>query len=181
MSREAVVAKRYAKALFELAQQAGAVTDVEDQLKLIVQAVESDADVAKFLNSPNVAADKKITLVKQVFAERVSVLVMNTVELLISRGRVEIADAVYEAYKKVAGEALGQADATVYTAQELTEDELAKIGQQFGALLGKKIRVKQIAEPALIGGIQVRIGDRLYDGSLSGKLARLERSLKLQA
>ncbi|GGF91895.1 F0F1 ATP synthase subunit delta [Paenibacillus abyssi] len=181
MSRETLVAKRYAKALFELAQQNNVVSDVEDQLMLVVRALEGDADIVKFLVSPNISTDKKIDLVKQALSGKVSEMVIQTIELLISRGRNDIIGEVYSAYKKVAGEALGQADAIVYTAKQLPEDEMQKIGIRFGAMIGKKIRVEQIVEPALLGGIQVRIGDRLYDGSLSGKLARLEKSLKSQA
>jgi F-type H+-transporting ATPase subunit delta len=88
---------------------------------------------------------------------------------------------VYEAYTRIAGQALGQAHATVYTAKALTEQELSGVEAQFGGITGKKIIAEQIVEPALLGGIQVRIGDRLYDGSLSGKLDRLQKTLNSKA
>jgi F-type H+-transporting ATPase subunit delta len=82
---------------------------------------------------------------------------------------------------KIAGEALGQARATVYTAQALSAEELGNVAAQFSGLTGKKITAEQVVEPALLGGIQVRIGDRLYDGSLAGKLDRLQKSLNKRA
>ncbi|MBJ6361885.1 F0F1 ATP synthase subunit delta [Paenibacillus sp. GCM10012307] len=178
MSRDTVVAKRYAKALFELAQQNNAVAAVESELGLVAQAIAGDEQVSKFLGTPNISSDAKSELLKTALNGHVSEDVLRSIDLLISRGRIGIISEVYEAYKKIAGEALGQADATVYTAQKLSEEELAKVAAQFGALIGKKIRATQIEAPALLGGIQVRIGDRLYDGSLSGKLERLEKSLK---
>ncbi|WP_028608300.1 F0F1 ATP synthase subunit delta [Paenibacillus harenae] len=179
MSRDTVVAKRYAKALFELAAQQQLVSEVEAQLKLIVETLEQDEDVLKFLSLPNIDTDKKIALLKTAFGDRVSVLVLNTVELLITRGREDVIAEVYEAFVKIAGEALGQAHATVYAAKALTDEELAGVAAEFGQLTGKTIIAEQIVEPSLLGGMQVRIGDRLYDGSLSGKLERLQKSFKI--
>ncbi|MBP3964838.1 F0F1 ATP synthase subunit delta [Paenibacillus lignilyticus] len=181
MSRESVVAKRYAKALFELAQSNNAVADVEKQLKIVVDALNGDAEIRKFLGLPNVEVTKKIDIIKGALSDKVSVMVLNTVELLIIRGRHDAIAEVYEAYTKVAGDALGQAHATIYTAKSLSAEELSKVAAQFGTMVGKRIIAKQIVEPSLLGGVQVRIGDRLYDGSLSGKLARLEQALKTQA
>ncbi|MNT98611.1 ATP synthase subunit delta [compost metagenome] len=67
----------------------------------------------------------------------------------------------------------------MYTAIALSDEELAGVAAEFGKLAGKTIVAEQIVEPALLGGVQVRIGDRLYDGSLSGKLERLQKSLKI--
>lgn len=178
MSRDNVVAKRYARALFELAQQSGKVADFESELGLVAQAVAGDEQVSKFLKTPNIAADVKSDIMKSALNGRVSDDVLRSVELLISRGRIGITEELYEAYKRIAGEALGQADATVYTSHKLTDEELGKVATQFGAIIGKRIRATQVERPELLGGIQVRIGDRLYDGSLSGKLERLEKALK---
>jgi F-type H+-transporting ATPase subunit delta len=181
MSRDVVVAKRYAKALFDIAQQQQVVAEVEDQLKLIVQAITSDVDVQKFLALPSVDAARKSELLRGVFADRVSYIVLNTLELLLANGRQAVISDVYGAYVKIAGEALGQARATVYTAQALSAEELGNVAAQFSGLTGKKITAEQVVEPALLGGIQVRIGDRLYDGSLAGKLDRLQKSLNKRA
>jgi F-type H+-transporting ATPase subunit delta len=181
MSRDVVVAKRYAKALFDIAQQQQIVAEVEDQLKLIVQAIASEVDVQKFLALPSVDANRKIELLRGVFADRVSYIVLNTLELLLTNGRQDVIADVYGAYVKIAGEALGQARATVYTAHALSAEELDKVAAQFSQVTGKKITAEQVVEPALLGGIQVRIGDRLYDGSLAGKLNRLQKSLNKRA
>lgn len=181
MSRESAVAKRYAKALFELAKEQNIVAEAEQQLKLVVEALDSDEEVRKFLAFPSINVDQKIAFIRQAVAGQVSDAVLNTIELIVTRGRQAIIGEVSEAYTKVAGEALGQAQATVYTAQLLSDEELAKVAEKFGQLAGKNIIATQVVNADLLGGVQVRIGDRLYDGSLSGKLARLEKQLKSQA
>ena len=79
----------------------------------------------------------------------------------------------------IANEALGQANALVTTPLTLTAKESQEIAERFSIISGKKIQISSIVDPSLLGGLQVRIGDRLYDGSLSGKLARLEKSLEV--
>jgi F-type H+-transporting ATPase subunit delta len=179
MSRDTVVAKRYAKALFELAAQQNIVSEVEAQLKLISETLEQNQDVGKFLSLPSIEPAKKTALLKAAFGDQVSALVLNTLELLITRRRQAAISGVYEAFTKIAGEALGQAHATVYAASALTDEELAGVAAEFGQITGKKIIAQQVVEPELLGGLQVRIGDRLYDGSLSGKLERLQKSFKI--
>ncbi|QNK58294.1 F0F1 ATP synthase subunit delta [Paenibacillus sp. PAMC21692] len=178
MSRDTVVAKRYAKALFELASAEGVVSEVEAQLKLIADALKQDEQIGKFLSLPSVDPAAKLAVLKSAFGDRISVLVLNTIQLMISRGRQSIIANVHEAFVKIAGEVLGQAHATVYAARELSEAELAGVVAEFGSITGKKIIAEQSVDPSLLGGIQVRIGDRLYDGSLSGKLDRLQKTFK---
>lgn len=179
MSREVIVAKRYAKALFELAQEnGGAAAQVEQELKLVVDTISASNELEAYLKHPGVPLQAKVELLKQVFEGRVSGLVANTLQLLIEKGRETLVGAVYEDYVKIAGEALGQANATVTSALPLTVEEATNVKAQFEQMIGKKVRIENIVDPSLLGGLQVRIGDRLYDGSLSGKLARLEKSLK---
>ncbi|MFD1957908.1 F0F1 ATP synthase subunit delta [Paenibacillus thailandensis] len=178
MSRDRVVAKRYAKALFELAQQQGVVTEVEEQLKLVAHTLNQDPEIEKFLLFPGIDAEKKIEALKGAIGDRLSALVLHTVELLIVRGRQDVIADVYEHYTKIAGEALGQAHALIYSAKPLTVNELDEVTAQFERVTGKKIIAQTAVEPSLLGGVQVRIGDRLYDGSLSGKLERLQKALK---
>ncbi|MFF2481286.1 F0F1 ATP synthase subunit delta [Paenibacillus sp. NPDC058071] len=178
MSRDIVVAKRYAKALFDLAQQDGIVAEVEEQLKLIVQTLEADENFSKFLSFPSIDPAKKVAVLKEAYSDRVSSIVLNTLELLVARGRQDAIGSIYIAYTKIAGEALGQAHATIYSASQLTVSEFAEVVAQFSQISGKKIIAQQVVEPELLGGVQVRIGDRLYDGSLSGKLDRLQKAFK---
>jgi F-type H+-transporting ATPase subunit delta len=181
MSRGTVVAKRYAKALFQLAQQKGLVTETENQLKLIVDVVESNADVRAFLTAPNITLEiKKKTLI-QAFGTEASPIVLNLVSLLIERGREGELPAVLVAYLQVAGDALGRSDAHVSSFQPLSDGEQSMLADKFGALLNKKIRVTNSVNPELLGGLTVRIGDTLYDGSLRGKLERLDKALQTAA
>jgi F-type H+-transporting ATPase subunit delta len=178
MSRGTVVAKRYAKALFQLAQDKGLVEETESQLNLIVEVIKSNADVRAFLTAPNITLEAKKQTLLQAFGTQVSPIVLNLVGLLIERGRDGELAAVLAAYLQVAGEKLGRADAEVVSFQPMTDGEQSKLADKFGALLGKSVRVSNSVNPNLLGGLTVRIGDTLYDGSLRGKLDRLDKTLQ---
>lgn len=178
MSRETIVAKRYARALFEAAQDKGGSAEVEQDLKAVVQIIESNTDFEKLLHHPNIDSSVKIGLIREAFSGKVSGLVFNVLQLLVERRRESLLRPLLEYYTAIANEALGQANAVVSSPFVISDNEKSAISEQFGKLTGKKIAVESIIDPTLLGGIQVRIGDRLYDGSYSGKLARLEQSLK---
>lgn len=178
MSRGTVVAKRYAKALFQLALEQGIVAETENQLKLVVAVIESDAQTRAFLTAPNITLDTKIQTLNNAFKGTASPIVLNTIGVLLERGREGSLASVLEAYLQVAGESLGRADALVTSAMPLSDSEQQKLADKFGVLLGKTIRVTNTVNKDLLGGVTVRIGDTLYDGSLRTKLNRLEKSLQ---
>jgi F-type H+-transporting ATPase subunit delta len=173
-----VVAKRYARALFEVAQEKGLISKVEEELKSVASAIKDNADLQKFLSHPGVDASSKKDLLKQIFAGEVSEPVWNTLMVLIDKGREDMVSALVNDYVKIANEAQGLANATVYSAFALNDNQVAEIAAHFKQITGKTLRVETAIDPKLLGGIQVRIGDRLYDGSISGKLERLAKSLK---
>jgi F-type H+-transporting ATPase subunit delta len=178
MSRGTVVAKRYAKAMFELAQAQGLVTETEDQLASIVEATENNADIRAFLAAPGITPVNKTNALKAAFGDKASAIVLNTISLLIERRRQGEISSLLNAYRQVSGGVLGRADALVTSAKTLSDAEKDKLAAQFGSLIGKTVRVENIVDPALLGGLTVRIGDTLYDGSLRGKLDRLSKQLQ---
>lgn len=174
---QTIVAKRYAKALFELAQEKNQVEQVEQQLELIVSAVTGDQDIEKFLLHPQIAAEDKMAVLTKATSEQASEMVLNTLQLLITRGRAGLLSSLYQYFVDISNEATGQALAVVTTPQAMTETESDRIAQKFSAIVGKKIRVDNVVDPSMIGGLTVRIGDRLYDGSLAGKIATMKKTL----
>ncbi|CAM3698766.1 ATP synthase F1 subunit delta [Cohnella lubricantis] len=181
MSRGTVVAKRYAKALFELAREQNVVAEVETQLSLLTRAIEQDADYRAFLAAPAIPAASKIEAVKASFAGQMLPIVLNTVGLLVERGRHNDLSGVLSAYLTIAGDALGRVDAYVKSAQPMTLGDKDKLANKFGALLSKTVRVHNETDASLLGGLTVRIGDTLYDGSLRSKLERLDKALQSSA
>lgn len=175
MSGVAVAAKRYAKALFLIAQEKGTIEEIGAQLNAVAVAIDGE-DVRAFLHHPNIGTDTKIAALTKAASGSVSEPVLNTLQLLVERGRSNAIGAVATAYKEIADEALGRAQAQVVSAFALTPEQQEDIARRFSELTGKKVAVENTVDSSLLGGVRVRIGDTLYDGSLATKLANLERS-----
>lgn len=181
MSRETVVAGRYAKALYEIAEQDRRTLEVEQELQALVQILHEDQEVEQFILSPNISSDVKWNVIRGGLEGKLSEAVISLAKMLIDRGRIEILPELLYSYTKITGEKLGLVDALVTSVYPLSEQEQATVASEFGQLVNKKIRIQNVVDKSLLGGIKVRIGDTLYDGSLSGKLERLEKSFRRQA
>lgn len=176
MSRDTVVAGRYAKALYGAAFDEGITLQVEEQLKLVVEVLHNDVEVKRFILAPRISQSDKLKVLRGTLQGKVSEAVMNTVQLLVERGRTDIFEELLAKYIKIEGDALGIGYATVYSAYSLNQAEQDSVAAEFSQLTGRKIRVTNIVDRSLLGGLKVLIGDTLYDGSLAGKLTRLEKS-----
>ncbi|HLU21824.1 MAG TPA: F0F1 ATP synthase subunit delta [Bacillaceae bacterium] len=172
-----VVAERYALALYELAKEQNNVQKLVDELRAVRKVINENQDFITLLSSPNLAVNNKKDIVASVFSG-VSEPVLHTIMLLVDRKRQsEIAD-VAKSFIDYANLDNGVADATVYSARPLTPSEAESISASFAAKVGRRsLNIENIVDSNLLGGIKVRIGNRIFDGSLRGKLDRLERTL----
>lgn len=178
MNNDIVVAKRYAKALFEVAQEQNTVSQVEEELKVMVELIQGDRELDAFLNHPNVESDVKNDVLQKTLEGKMSAPVLNTLKLMVSRKRIGILPVLLHDFVDIANEKLGMANAVVHTPFALNPEQEKDLIDYFAKLTGKTIRLETVLDSSLIGGVTVQIGDRVYDGSLKGKLDRLQKSLK---
>ncbi|MEC1520628.1 F0F1 ATP synthase subunit delta [Neobacillus niacini] len=172
-----MVAKRYALALFQIAKEQQLLEVVEEELRVVKEVMVYNADVKAVLNSSKLTTDKKKGILTAAFST-VNPYVLNTLLILIDRHREDEIIEVANQFFELANEEKGVANAEVYSTRELTEAEREAISATFAAKIGKKsLRIENIVDSELLGGIKLRIGNRIYDGSLRGKLDRLERKL----
>lgn len=171
------VAKRYARALFEVAKERALIDRIETELNSVVAAVNDNAELEKLLMHPHIAAQDKKELVTDLFKAHLSEETMNFLYILVENGRESDLAGIAYAYIQLANEERGIADAVVTTAKPLGADEQAQIADKFGKMLNKKLRIQTVIDPAILGGIVIRIGDRLYDGSLKSKLEHFSHQL----
>jgi F-type H+-transporting ATPase subunit delta len=171
------VAKRYALALFQLANEHQLLNQLEEELRAVKEVVNHNADLKAVLGSPKLPVEKKKEIVKNAFSS-VNTYLLNTLLILIERHREDHITEVAEQFIALANEARGIADAKVYSVRPLSEAEREALSASFAARVGKKsLRIDNIVDTNLLGGIKIRIGNRIFDGSLRGKLDRLERQL----
>ncbi|MGM7721842.1 F0F1 ATP synthase subunit delta [uncultured Metabacillus sp.] len=176
MSNE-IVANRYAVALFELAKEQNQLDQIESELLVVKEVFSTNKELIDVLNHPKVTNETKKSIVKEAFAG-LTQQVVNTLLLLVDRHRSNIVTDVVNYFVQHANEVRGTEDAIVYSVRPLTEAELTSISTSFAKKIGKvSLRLENVVDKGLIGGVKLRIGNRIYDGSVSGKLERIERQL----
>lgn len=172
-----MVAKRYALALFQIAKEQGLLDRVEEELRVVKEVFTYNSDLKAVLKSPKLEAEKKKEILAEAFAA-MNPYLLNTMLLLVDRHREDEIIAVADGFIEYANEERGIAEAEVYTTRPLTDAEREAFSSSFAAKVGKKsLRIENIVDSNLLGGVRLRIGNRIYDGSLRGKLDRLERKL----
>jgi F-type H+-transporting ATPase subunit delta len=174
---ESTVAKRYAAALFELAQSKQSLQEVGADLQAVATAVSSNEELVAVLNAPKITTAAKKDIVANIFAGA-NADVLNIVSLLLDKKRIVEIAGVSAAFQKLSADAQGYADATVYSTRELTDAEKAEISAAFGQLVGKsKLNITNVIDASLIGGVRVQIGNYTYDSTVAAKLEGLKKVL----
>ncbi len=125
-----VVAKRYASALFEIAKEQQLLDQLEQELRVVKQVFAQNEAFLSVLNHPKVALAKKKALIQEAFAS-VSNVLQHTFMLLLDRHRIDIVEDLVDAFITLANEARGVAEAIVYSARPLTEDETKALAEVF--------------------------------------------------
>lgn len=170
-------AKRYALALFQVAQEQKALDIVEEELRVVKEAFTNNPTFTSVLASPKLPLEKKKELVKKAF-KSANGYVLNTLMVLIDGHRTGEVVEVCDQFIELTNESKGTANAKVYSVKPLTDDQKKALSSAFAPKVGKKaLEIENITDSELLGGIKLRIGNRIFDGSLRGKLNRLERKL----
>jgi len=168
-------AKRYAEAVFEIAQEKKELERWQSDLNKIASLGES-TELISLLESPKLSFDDKSKVLSQLLPE-VNPLAINLVHLLVTRGRFDIAGAIAEEYEQLLNSYRGIEQAEVTTAVPLTDEEKKKLTEHLKAVVDKKIVLKTGVAPDIKGGIVIRVGGKLIDGSTKSKLQALRREL----
>ncbi len=171
MSRAAI---RYAKAILETAVSSGKASQVNDDMKTIVAAVDASADLKEFLSSPIIASETKMNALTEVFSS-VQADTKSLFRLLQENKRFEILAAIATQYNAQFDEMNGVEVAQVTTAFPITADLEAKILAKAATISTKKITIQNTVDPSIIGGFILRIGDKQYNASVANRLQELKR------
>ncbi|MDA7659963.1 ATP synthase F1 subunit delta [bacterium] len=175
------VARVYAQSLLELADAAGGddkIVETGGELSVIAEMIREDAEVAEFLRSPIVDSDKRAEALRRIFEGRVSDLVLRFMLVLNGKGRLGEFGAMTSAYDQLVNGRMGRVEVDVMTIDgSLGADQLALLAEKVKAKLGQEPVFHQYADDSLIGGIVLRVGDQLIDGSVRGQLRRMREEL----
>jgi len=171
------VSKRYAKALFSLGQEDGHFEQHGRDLTEFVIFCRDNTDFRQVIANPIFAVeDRKKILLTVLDKSGFSDMVKNFLNLLLDKNRIGVIEAITDHYARLTDEVSDIARAEIITAKPLKEEALGRIEKSLEGLTSKKIRTDVKEDPDLIGGVVVKIGDMVLDGSVKAQLEGLKES-----
>ena len=173
-----IVARRYAKALFAIAKEAGKLEAVSGELEAIVGYLEKAPEVEEALVSPVYPADLKGTIIEEILkAIEAGPELRKFLELLVERRRIQVIRAIQQCYQEFMDEEMGVKRAVVTTAIPMPQDLTEKLKDILAKITGKDVVLELREDPSIIGGVVAHIGDMVWDGSIRSQLQGFKESI----
>lgn len=171
------VARRYARALFDLAQEKGLVDQVDREFGMVVSMINENPQFKAVVDDVLVSPEVKRDLVEKLYTGKLSPLVMNFLLVAVRKRRESHLPNMYRAFLDLANEARGIVEVEVRSAVPLPEETAQRLEEKLVSRLGKRVKFQTQVAPDLIGGLVVRVGDELMDGSVKTRLRRMRDRL----
>lgn len=172
------IARRYARALLDLAAEQNALEPVGEALAAVSRAFRSSEELRALMANPAVTPANRQAVLAQILGKLgAHPLVVNLLRLMVDRGRAVYIEATAREFSGMLDARLGRLHARVTSAVPLDAAALEKIRTELTALTAKKVTVEAQVDPALLGGVVAQVGSMTFDGSLSTQLQSLRRGL----
>lgn len=168
----------YAQALVNMAQQQGVLAEVTDDVRSLHELRTADERFALFLDAPSIPDDDKIASLKKILEGRVEPLTLQTLNALARRERLIFLPGFFRAFEAILERLAGRVEVQLTTGQPLAAERVERITAAVAKTLGKQPVLKVTVDPALIGGIRLRVDDTLIDGSVETQLAKINSQLR---
>ncbi|HSS36655.1 MAG TPA: F0F1 ATP synthase subunit delta [Patescibacteria group bacterium] len=176
MARSTTAARRYAEAAFEIALRDGTVDAWRRELDQAAEVI-ADPAVAEGVHNPAVATASRESAITKGLGSSVSAPVLNLILFMVRRGRIEDLSSVAAEFRRLDDQRNGVTHAVATTASPLEPSEIKLLTTRLETMTGGKVELTVETDPSVLGGLIVRVGDRLIDGSVRGRLERLRSQL----
>lgn len=174
------LANVYARSLFELAEEVGGrekIAELGQELEQICELARGDASFREFLASPIIEQSARSDALHRMFNNRVSDTTLRFLLMLNRKGRLGHMEQINSAYDRLVNERYDRIEVDVFTAGPLGEEQLESLREQIRSAINKDPVVHAYTDAEMIGGIKLRIGDQLIDGSIANRLRRMKNQM----
>lgn len=175
--RKPTIAKNYADALFELGERSGETERYAQLMNGFGAVLTEEPEIRVVLESPRVPKEKKLAILQNVFASLAPVEFTRFLHAVVRRGRHGLFPDIAEQYSQLVDEKLGRVRVAVTLAREPDDKLVATIRDQLSAAIGKAVIPTFYTKEEILGGVILRVGDRIMDGSLRRKMKALRKRL----
>jgi len=177
----AAIASRYARALVEVILERKIDAELaRQQLKAVVEAVHESSELRKVWESPAILPEKKRAVLDAI-ARQIDLVkpIRNFIAVLIDHRRIGMLDDMLRQFETELDTQLGFTEVEISSARPLSPEEKRQLESRVESMTGKKVRTRYVTTPELLGGVMVRAGSTIYDGSVRGQLEKMRQELSL--
>lgn len=167
------VSNVYGKSLCQLAEAKGGQSAIEsclEELTSILELARSQAQFGEFLSSRAVSTSDRAASIGKIFKGRISETTLNFLLVLNDKGRLANLPSIVEAFDKAVQEKFGRIEVDVFTAEAITDELKSTLSTKLKSVLGKEVVLHSYIDASMIGGVKLRVGDQLIDGSVAMQL-----------
>lgn len=172
-----LVARRYANALFEVVFELGQNEQAQDELSFVISCLKEEPKLYQLLKSPLISSNEKKEIISDIFKENVSKEVFNFLRIIVDKGRESYIESIIEEYRVLANSAKNKVDAVAITALPMEKIDIEKLRVNLSMSSGKNIQLQNQVDPSVKGGVLVKIGDKVIDGTIKSRLENLKEQL----
>jgi len=176
MAENSTIARPYAQAAFDIANEKSDLKNWSDMLQLIT-AVTSDAVLSDMISNPSIEREKVVEIIVDVCGDNLNELAKNFVKVLADNGRLNITTEIALGFEEHRAEAEKTVEAEVTSAFPLSDAQTKSMTEALKKRLGREVRLKTSVDETIVGGAIIRAGDLMIDGSVSGQLEKLATTL----
>ena len=175
--REPTIARNYAETLLELAQRAGDLRGWGEMLDQVSDAMETDRRLRTFLESPRVSAQRKNEILQKAYGAQLPRNFLRFLQALVNHRRQMLIPAIAHTYHDLVDQVEGRVHASVTVARPADESDSTVLTKQLSRMLGKDVVPHFHVNAGILGGVIVRVGDTVLDGSVRRRLATLRTKM----
>ncbi len=174
---EKTLAKRYAAALLAVSRKENTLDETGDMLRALRDAYEQSPLMRNIFHQPKLSRAKRKSLLRKPFEKKAAKSFLEFLDLLVEKNRIAILPDISGAFNDLADAARGISHVRVKSFLPLLEEEKASLQKKLGVITGKTVIMDTELDSSLLGGVSIRIGDSVVDGTVANRLKRLEERL----
>ncbi len=172
-----LLVKSYAEALFQVARAEEMLDRVEEELTTLNKALDSNAELREFLSNPQITSDGKKSALFQIFGEKISPITLHWMNMVVDQGRQRRLPTIIEAFLTLTEDARDKVTAEVTTSIPLSEDLAKRLEQELSKVTKKRVFLKPMVDDSILGGVIVKIENKVIDGSVKHRLEEIKNEM----
>lgn len=172
-----LIVRRYAAALFDIAGSNNEIEQYQKEVEVILKSINDEPDFLRVLENQKITLDEKVSFVEKIFLNQISSSIVGLMVLIIKKGRQQFLSQIFEAFLEMVKSSNGILKATVTSAIQLKDSQLSTIKNKLEESVEAKVELEAVVDPSIIAGLIIRLGDKVVDASVQGKMQALKKEL----